>query len=126
MILHLRIVIAISLLYDFAIGAGFFFFASNIAIFFKSPSPSPPIIANLLGLFALTAAFCYILPFINPSRWKNLLWLLGPFLKGTGAIVFIADHFFRGSPSSYLIFAFADGFLALWTAVILLAWKDKP
>jgi len=48
-------------------------------------------------LFALSVAACYWLPWRDPSRWSPLLWILGPLLKGGGAILFIADHFLRHS-----------------------------
>jgi len=43
------------------------------------------------------------------------LWVMGPLLKGAGALAFILDHFMRGSPRSFLLFAASYGALALWT-----------
>jgi hypothetical protein len=40
-------------------------------------------------------------------------------LKGAGATAFLLDHFLRGSPTSFLLFAACDGALALWTVVAL-------
>ena len=42
---------------------------------------------------------------------------MGPFLKGLGAVLFVADHFLRGSPDSFLVFAPCDGLLAAVDAV---------
>ncbi len=40
---------------------------------------------------------------------------MGPLLKGGGSLLFVADHFLRGSPDAFLLFALTDGTLALWT-----------
>ena len=109
----------ISLLYDLALGLGLLLFAGPMASRFDAPPPSPPLLADLLGLFALAVAACYLLPLKDPVRWSPLLWVLGPLLKGGGALLFIADHFLRGSPAAFLAFALSDGALALWTAAAL-------
>jgi len=51
---------------------------------------------------------------------------MGPMLKGCGALLFIADHLLRGSPSSYLLFAAGDGTLALVTLWALLRPVRTP
>jgi hypothetical protein len=51
---------------------------------------------------------------------------MGPLLKGCGAILFVADHLLRGSPSSYLLFAAGDGTLALVTLWALLRSVRTP
>jgi hypothetical protein len=43
----------------------------------------------------------------------------GVFAKGLGAVLFVADHFVRASPPSFLLFAVTDGTLALLTLVLL-------
>jgi hypothetical protein len=40
---------------------------------------------------------------------------MGPFLKGAGALTFVLDYLYRGSPNSFLLFAASDGALALLT-----------
>ena len=45
---------------------------------------------------------------------------MGPMLKGAGAIAFLLDYAFRGSPASFLLFAASDGALALLTLWALL------
>jgi hypothetical protein len=44
---------------------------------------------------------------------------MGPLLKGVGALVFVLDYLFRGSPPSFLLFAASDGALALVTLIVL-------
>ena len=34
---------------------------------------------------------------------------MGPLLKGAGAVAFLLDYLFRGSPPSFLLFAASDG-----------------
>jgi hypothetical protein len=46
--------------------------------------------------------------------------VMGPLLKGAGAATFAIDHFMRGSPSSFLLFALSDGVLAVITAWALM------
>ena len=48
------------------------------------------------------------------------MWIMGPMLKGAGAIAFLLDYVFRGSPASFLLFAASDGALALLTLWALL------
>ena len=37
------------------------------------------------------------------------MWIMGPLLKGAGALVFVLDYVYRGSPASFLLFAASDG-----------------
>ena len=46
-------------------------------------------------------------------------------LKGAGAVLFVADYLLRGSPASFLLFAAADGALALVTLWALLRREDR-
>jgi len=48
-------------------------------------------------------------------RFRWYLWLMGPVLKGAGAVAFVLDHVLRGSPRSFLLFAASDGVLAIVT-----------
>jgi len=57
----------------------------------------------------------YYLPWKNPEQHRGYLWIMGPFLKGAGAVTFLIDYFLRGSPPSFLLFAASDGALALVT-----------
>ena len=50
---------------------------------------------------------------------------MGPMLKGAGAIAFLLDYAFRGSPASFLLFAASDGALALLTLWALLS-QSRP
>jgi len=47
------------------------------------------------------------------------MWVMGPGLKGAGAVTFVLDYLLRGSPRSFLLFAASDGALALLTLVAL-------
>src|SRR5579862_4112830 len=84
---------------------------------FGVPLPLPPIFADLNGVFLLAVALGYLIPYREPRSpgGRAYLWVMGPFLKGLGALTFVADHFLRGSPASFLLFAASDGALAALT-----------
>ena len=117
---RLSTIAAISGLYDFAVGASLLFARDFLAATFGVAQPIPPIHADLNGLFLVAVAVGYVLPFRDPRRYRGYLWIMGPFLKGAGALFFVADHFFRQSPASFLVFAASDGLLALvtWWALL--------
>src|SRR5438067_8571333 len=87
---------------------------------FAVPTPQPPIHADLNGVFLLAVAVGYLIPFRDPDRGRAYLWVMGPLLKGAGALAFILDYVFRHSPRSFLLFAASDGTLALLTLFVLL------
>ena len=117
---RLSTIAAISGLYDFAVGVSLLFARDFLAATFGVPQPVPPIHADLNGLFLIAIAVGYVLPFRDPHRYRGYLWIMGPFLKGAGALFFVADHFLRQSPASFLVFAASDGLLALvtWWALL--------
>ena len=89
---------------------------------FDVPLPVPPIHADLNGVFLLSIAAGYLIPYRNPesSAGRAYLWIMGPMLKGGGAAAFVLDYVFRHSPRSFLLFAVSDGTLALITLGVLL------
>ena len=90
---------------------------------FSVPPPEPPIHADLNGIFLLSVAAGYLIPYRDPrsAGGRAYLWIMGPLLKGAGAAAFAIDHYVRHSPSSFLLFAVSDGALALITLWALLA-----
>lgn len=88
-----------------------------MAQIFNVPLPQPPIHADLNGLFLFAVAFGYVIPYREPDSFggRAYLWVMGPLLKGVGALAFIADYVFRDSPASFLLFAVSDGAMALLT-----------
>jgi hypothetical protein len=112
---RLSIIAAISGLYDLIVGALLLSIPSQVAGWFGSPPPSPIINANLNGMFLVAVAAGYLLPYRDPDRYRGYLWVMGPLLKGGGALIFVLDYLFRGSPPAFLLFAACDGFLALLT-----------
>lgn len=106
---------AVSGLYDLALAAALVFGRHWLVRVFGVAEPVPPIHADLNGLFALAIGVGYILPFRQPDTWRAYLWVMGTFLKGLGAALFVADYALRGSPASFLLFAACDGALAAWT-----------
>ena len=93
-----------------------------LAAVFNVALPEPPIHADLNGIFLLAVAAGYLIPYREPesSGGRGYLWVMGPLLKGAGAATFVIDHFVRGSPPAFLLFAVSDGVLALVTLWALL------
>ena len=118
----LRAIAAVSGLYDILAGVLMIFARPLLSALFAAPPPIPVIHADLNGLFLLAVGAGYWLPWRDPERYRGYLWVMGPGLKGAGAALFVLDHFLRGSPASYLVFALTDGALALatlWALVTL-------
>ncbi len=93
-----------------------------LAQLFGVSLPTPPIHADLNGLFLLCIAAGYLIPYREPqsSGGRAYLWVMGPVLKGAGAAAFVIDYLVRHSPRSFLLFAASDGALALLTLAALL------
>ena len=111
----------ISGLYDAVVGALLLCAPAWLAATFGVPAASPRIFSDLNGLFLLAVGAGYVLPWRDPARYRGYLWVMGPLHKGAGAVTFIVDHFLRGSPRSFLLFAASDGLLALITLYALMA-----
>jgi hypothetical protein len=88
-----------------------------MAQIFNVPLPQPPIHADLNGLFLFAVAAGYVIPYREPDSFggRTYLWVMGPLLKGLGALAFITDYLVRHSPASFLLFAVSDGAMALLT-----------
>jgi hypothetical protein len=122
---QLAIVAAVSGVYDISLGLALLGGRAWLQGVFGLPPPSPPIHADLNGIFALAVGIGYVLPYRRPEVYRGYLWVMGPVLKGGGSLLFLADHWLRGSPAAFLLFAVADGALALWTLWALLASKPR-
>jgi hypothetical protein len=110
---------AISGLYDAVVGAFLLCGADRFASLFGVPPASPRIFSDLNGLFLLAVGAGYYFPWREPARYRGYMWVMGPFLKGAGAALFVTDHFYRGGPESFLLFAVSDGLLAALTLFAL-------
>jgi hypothetical protein len=114
--LRVRTIAAVSLIYDALVGVVMIAGRSLFASLFSVPLPVPPIHADLNGVFLLSIAAGYLITIREPDSraGRTYLWVMGPLLKGAGAVTFLLDYFVRGmSPASFLIFAASDGSLAL-------------
>lgn len=119
----LSLVAAISGLYDASVGAFLLLAPGTLASLFGVPPASPRIFSDLNALFLLAVGAGYYLPWRDPERYRGYLWIMGPLLKGTGALVFVLDYVIRGSPPSFLLFAASDGTLAAATLYALLSTR---
>ena len=123
---RLRAVAAVSGIYDALVGVVMLAGRPLLVRLFDVPPPEPPIHADLNGVFLLAVAAGYLIPYRDPQSiaGRSYLWVMGPLLKGAGAIVFLLDHVVRHSPRSFLLFAASDGALALVTlAALLSTWS---
>ncbi len=121
----LSAIAAISGLYDIVVGAFLLLFKPQLATWFGTAMPVPPIHADLNGIFLLSVGIGYWMPYRDPVRYRGYLWVMGPILKGAGALAFVLDYLYRGSPASFLLFAASDGSLAVITLAALLASRTK-
>ena len=122
-----RGIAAVSGIYDALVGAVMLAGRPVLAHLFGVPLPDPPIHADLNGVFLLSIAAGYLIPYRSPDsrEGRTYLWVMGPLLKGTGAVAFVLDHSVRRSPPSFLLFAASDGTLALLTVWALLAGRNE-
>jgi hypothetical protein len=113
----LRAIAAVSGIYDALVSVAMLAGRPLLSRLFGVPLPEPPIHADLNGVFLLAVAAGYLIPYREPqsSGGRSYMWVMGPLLKGGGALVFVLDHFLRHSPASFLLFAASDGTLALLT-----------
>jgi hypothetical protein len=121
----LRAISLISFIYDVSVGIAMWFGRDLLIAWFNVPPPQPPIHADLNAVFVTVVGVGYLLPFRDPERYRAYLWLMGPLLKGVGALVFVLDYFLRGSPRSFLLFAASDGALALATFIALVGTTNR-
>jgi hypothetical protein len=115
--LRIKAIAAASGLYDALIGVMMLVGRPLMARLFSVALPQPPIHADLNGIFLLSVAAGYLIPYSEPNSagGRLYLWIMGPFLKGGGALIFVADYIVRHSPASFLLFAVSDGTMALLT-----------
>jgi hypothetical protein len=118
--LSLKSLAVVSGLYDLALALPMLVAPVTMARLFGAPDPVPVLNAQLNGVFTLALAAGYFWAAKDVGARRGYLWVAGVLAKGLGAALFVADHWLRGSPSSFLLFAATDGTLALLTAVLLL------
>lgn len=112
---RLRTIAAVSGIYDATVGVLMLAGRPLLSTLFSVPLPQPPIHADLNGLFLLSVAAGYLIPYREPQSagGRAYLWIMGPLLKGAGAATFLLDYYFRHSPAAFLLFAATDGGLAI-------------
>jgi hypothetical protein len=114
---RLQNVAAVSFVYDALVGVMMLAGRPLLSQLFAVPLPVPPIHADLNGIFLLSVAAGYLIPYREPDSagGRLYMWVMGPLLKGGGALVFILDYVLRHSPASFLLFAVSDGAMAALT-----------
>lgn len=122
--LSLRALAVIGGVYDLALAGPMILAPELTARLFGAPAPVPVVNAQLNGLFTLTLALGYFWAAQDVDARRGYLWIAGVFVKLAGAALFIGDHFLRGSPSTFLVFAATDGSIALVTLAALLSTRN--
>jgi hypothetical protein len=117
---NLKSLAILSGVYDLALALPMLLLPAATAQLFGSPAPVPILNAQLNGVFALTLAAGYFWAAQEIELRRGYLWCAGVLAKGLGASLFVLDHFLRGSPASFLLFAGSDGALAVLTLALLL------
>ena len=115
----LRTLALVSGVYDLMIAVPMLLAPEATARLFGAAAPVPVLNAQLNGVFALALAAGYFWAAGDAEARRGYLWAAGVLAKGLGAAVFVADHFTRGSPASFLLFAATDGALAVLTLALL-------
>jgi fermentation-respiration switch protein FrsA (DUF1100 family) len=118
--MSLRALAILSAVYDLALALPMLFAAPLTAELFGAPPPVPVVNAQLNGVFTLSLAAGYYWASHDVEGRRGYFWVAGVLAKGMGAVLFVADHLLRGSPSSFLLFAVTDGGLAVLTLALLL------
>lgn len=118
--MSLRTLALVSAVYDLALALPLLVAAPLVARLMGAPEPQPVINAQLNGLFTLTLGVGYLWAAADVEARRGYLWVAGVLAKGLGCVLFVADHLLRQSPSTYLLFAFTDGTLAIVTLALLL------
>ena len=122
----LSLVALISGLYDFVVGAFLLFGADALASLFGVPPANPRIFSDLNALFLMAVGTGYYFPWRDPARHRGYMWIMGPLLKGAGALAFLLDYWLRGAPAAFLVFAVSDGALAVLTWWALMVDDTPP
>ena len=65
--------------------------ADSLASLFGVPPATPRIFSDLNGLFLIAVGAGYYLPWRDPARYRGYLWIMGPLLKGAGALAFLCS-----------------------------------
>ena len=117
---RLRGLAIVSGFYDLALALPMLFAPVQTALLFGAPAPVPVVNAQLNGVFTLSLAAGYFWAARDPLSRRGYLWVAGVLAKGLGVALFLVDHFYRGSPASFLLFAVSDGSLALVSLWLLL------
>jgi len=121
----LRVVSAVSGVYDLVVGAVLLLGTNWMGAAFGVAPPEPVIHARLNAIFLICIGVGYYLPWRDPVRYRAYLWIMGPLLKGAGALAFVLDYYLNASPKAFLLFAASDGALAILTLAALAATGQR-
>ena len=88
----------VSAAYDLLLALPMLVAPGAMAALFGAAPPVPVVNAQLNGVFTLSLAAGYVWAAAAPEDRRGYFWVAGVLAKGLGVILFVADHFLRGSP----------------------------
>ena len=97
---------ALGSLYDAGFGLAILFFAEPASALLKIPLPPDRLYFRFIGVFALLLASLYVLPVIEPRRYRGVVAVAagGRF----AGFLYMAWAWTQGAPGTFLYLAYAD------------------
>ena len=108
---------ALGAAYDAAFAAGILVFTRSAAALLGLTVPPDPVYLRLNGIFLLLLAGLYLLPAVDPFRYRGVVAIAsaGRFL----GFAYLATAWLEGRPSAFLALALGDLVFAVAHAVLL-------
>ena len=106
---RVRWVAALSGVYDLLAGVALVAGTLTVDRIAGVPLSTPPVYSTLNGVFLIAVGFGYLIPYRDPRHGRTYLWIMGPCLKGAGALTFLLYYLTRLSPGSPICEVECDG-----------------
>ena len=115
---------ALGAAYDAAFAAAILVFTRPAAALLRLEIPKDPVYLRLNGIFLLLLAGLYLLPAVDPARYRGVVALAaaGRFL----GFAYLATAWLEGRPATFLALALGDLAFAIAHAVLLLRARRSP
>ena len=106
-------------LYDLIFAMAILLFPARAAGLLTLDLPEDPVYLNLNGIFLLLLAGMYILPGLDPNRYRGVIEvaIAGRFL----GFLYLGSVWWAGREGPFLLLALGDLTFALWHAAVL--WR---
>jgi hypothetical protein len=115
---------ALGAAYDAAFAVAILAFTRPAAALLRLPVPADPVYLRLNGVFLLLLAGLYLLPAVDPVRYRGVVVVASA--GRTLGFVYLAWAWLEGRPAAFLGVAFLDLAFAVTHAVLLLRARRPP